>query len=165
MARGINKVILVGNLGQDPDIRYSAKDQPFGTLNVATTEQWFSRENNTNEERTQWHRVRVFRGLAEIAERYLKKGHRIYVEGRLETRSYEQDGITKYATEIVAREMLMLGGRGDGDGGGGEAPMQRESRRPAADDSAAGQSGGGGRGAEPAKDSGGDPGFEDNLPF
>ena len=163
MARGINKVILVGNLGQDPDIRYSANDQPFGTLNVATTEQWFSRENNTNEERTQWHRVRVFRGLAEIAERYLKKGHRIYVEGRLETRSYEQDGITKYATEIVAREMLMLGGRGDGDGG--EAPMQRESRRPAADNSASGQSGGGGRSTEPAKDSGGDPGFEDNLPF
>lgn len=152
MARGVNKVILVGNLGADPEVRRSEQGVAFGSLRVATTEQWKSRENNENVERTEWHRVRVFRGLAEVAERYLKKGDRIYVEGRMETRSYEKDGITRYATDVVAREMIMLGKRSsDSDG---DYTPQQSSSAPA------------GRASSPAKESpADDSAFEDDLPF
>ncbi|MGI9345440.1 MAG: single-stranded DNA-binding protein [Gammaproteobacteria bacterium] len=155
MARGINKVILVGNLGRDPEIRYSDKNMAFGTLNLATTNQWYSREKQTNEERTDWHRVRVLGKLAEIAEKYLRQGHRVYIEGRLETRSYDKGGETRYITEVIAREMLMLGGKGGDTDLGADASQQMD--RPARNTGPSGSS------APSAAKQEAD--FEDDLPF
>ncbi len=114
MARGINKVILIGNLGRDPETRYTQGGSPVTNLNLATTDQWRDRETNEQQERTEWHRVVCFRRLAEIAGQYLRKGSKCYIEGYLQTRSWEdREGQTRYTTEIVARDMQMLDGRGD----------------------------------------------------
>ena len=114
MARGINKVILIGNLGRDPETRYTQGGSPVTNLNLATTDQWRDRETNEQQERTEWHRVVCFRRLAEIAGQYLRKGSKGYIEGYLQTRSWEdREGQTRYTTEIVARDMQMLDGRGD----------------------------------------------------
>ncbi|HHI71461.1 MAG TPA: single-stranded DNA-binding protein [Rhodobacteraceae bacterium] len=112
--RGINKVILIGNLGADPEIRYLPNNgQSVANLSVATGEVWKDRETGQVQERTEWHRVVLFRKLAEIAGEYLRKGSQVYIEGSLRTRKWQgQDGQDRYTTEIVGREMRMLGGNG-----------------------------------------------------
>lgn len=124
MARGVNKVILIGNLGRDPETRYTQSQQPIANFSLATSESWTDRATNERRERTEWHRVVCFRRLAEICGEYLRKGSKVYIEGSLQTRSWEgQDGQTRYTTEVVAREMQMLDGRGDSGGyGGPEGP-------------------------------------------
>ncbi|MDA8390933.1 MAG: single-stranded DNA-binding protein [Gammaproteobacteria bacterium] len=123
MARGINKVILVGNLGKDPEIRYSPGGGAVANLSVATAESWKDRNTGERQERTEWHRVVLFGKLAEIAQEYLKKGAQIYVEGRLQTRKWQdKDGHDRYTTEIVGNELQMLGGRGGAGGTAENAP-------------------------------------------
>ena len=119
MARGVNKVILVGNLGNDPDVKYTQGGMAITTLSVATTSVRKDREGN-QQEKTEWHRVKLFGKLGEIAGEYLKKGRSVYIEGRLEYGSYEKDGIKHYTTDIIADEMQMLGGGEGGQRGGGE---------------------------------------------
>jgi single-strand DNA-binding protein len=134
MARGINKVILVGNLGADPETRYTASGAAITNIRLATSESWRDKQTGENQERTEWHRVVFFSRLAEIAGEYLRKGSQVYVEGSLRTRKWQgQDGQDRYTTEIVANEMQMLGGRGDAparqQGGGGfreNRPAQSE---------------------------------------
>lgn len=121
MAGGsINKVILIGNLGRDPEIRYTQNQSAVANFSVATSERWTDRATNERREQTEWHRVVCFQRLAEICGEYLHKGSKVYIEGRLQTRSWEgQDGQTRYTTEVVARDMQMLDSRGGGGGGGG----------------------------------------------
>lgn len=124
MARtGVNKVILVGNLGRDPEVRETGSGVKVATLNLATTESYWDKTAQERKDRTEWHRVILWRGLADVADQYLKKGSTVYVEGRLTTRSYEQDGVTKYTTEVVAGEMIMLGGRSGGGSNYGDIPL------------------------------------------
>lgn len=106
----VNKTTLVGNLGADPDIRYMPDGTPTATLAIATTDAWKDKATGEKKEKTEWHRVVFFKGLAEVAQKYLKKGSQIYVEGKLRTRKWtDKDGIDRYTTEIVGREMQMLG--------------------------------------------------------
>ncbi|MGH8074104.1 MAG: single-stranded DNA-binding protein [Lysobacter sp.] len=145
MARGVNKVILVGNLGNDPDVKYTQAGMAITTLSVATTSVRKDRDGN-QVEKTEWHRVKLFGKLGEIAGEYLRKGRQVYIEGRIEYGSYEKDGIKHYTTDIIGDEMQMLGGgdgeRGGGSGGGGAsrgggdrpsrpAPRQEAPRREA----------------------------------
>ncbi|PNS09424.1 single-stranded DNA-binding protein [Solilutibacter silvestris] len=128
MARGINKVILVGNLGNDPDIKYTQGGMAICTLSIATTTVRKDKDGN-QQEKTEWHRVKLFGKLGEIAGEYLKKGREVYVEGRIEYGSYEKDGVKHYTTDIVADEMQMLGGRPEGAGGqAGGGGYERGSR-------------------------------------
>jgi single-strand DNA-binding protein len=117
MARGINKVILVGNLGADPETRYTASGSAVTNIRLATTESWRDRQSGDRQEKTEWHRVVFFNRLAEVAGEYLRKGSQVYVEGKIQTRKWQdQSGQDRYTTEIVANEMQMLGGRaGAGD--------------------------------------------------
>ena len=154
MARGINKVILVGNLGADPESRSTSSGGAVTNIRLATTDTWRDRQSGEQQERTEWHRVVFFGRLAEIAAEYLRKGRQVYVEGRLQTRKWQaQDGQDRWSTEIVANDMQMLGGRGQ-DGfspsssepaperdWGAEAPKRRE------------------KAPEPAED------FDDDIPF
>lgn len=121
MARGINKVILVGNLGADPEVKYTAGGTAIGTLSIATSESWKDKQTGEQQERTEWHRVKLFGRLAEISGEYLKKGRQVYIEGSLRTDKYtDKDGVVRYTTDIIASEMQMLGGNeGGGSGGGG----------------------------------------------
>jgi len=113
MARsGINKVIIVGNLGQDPEIKYTAGGAAVTTLSIATSDSWKDKDSGMEQERTEWHRVVLWRRLAEIAGEYLKKGSKVYIEGQLQTRKWEQEGQTRYTTEIIARDMQFLDSRG-----------------------------------------------------
>ena len=113
MARsGINKVILVGNLGQDPEVKYTAGGAAVTTLSLATSESWKDKVTGSDQEKTEWHRVVLWRRLAEIAGEYLKKGSKVYIEGQLQTRKWEQDGQTRYTTEVVGRDMQFLDSRG-----------------------------------------------------
>jgi len=125
MARGINKVILIGNLGRDPETRYTQGGSAVTNFSVATTESWRDKQSGDQQERTEWHNVVCFARLAEIASEYLKKGSKVYIEGSLRTSSWEADGQKKYRTEIIARDMQMLDGRGD------TAPSGFESQAPA----------------------------------
>lgn len=123
MARGINKVILVGNLGADPEARYTASQSAVTNLRIATTDSWKDKQSGEQQERTEWHRVVMFGRLGEIAAQYLRKGSQVYIEGRLQTRKWQgQDGQDRYSTEIVANDMQMLGGRGGGGDPGGRPP-------------------------------------------
>ncbi len=115
MARGVNKVILIGNCGQDPETRYLPDGGAVTNLSVATSQQWRDRDSGEQKERTEWHRVVFFRRLAEIAGEYLRKGSKVYIEGQLRTRQWERDGQKHYTTEIVADQMQMLDSRGGGD--------------------------------------------------
>ncbi len=142
MARGINKVILVGNLGADPETRYTPSGTAVTNIRVATTKSWRDRNSGEQQERTEWHRVAMFNRLAEIAGEYLKKGSQVYIEGELRTNKWQdQQGNDRYTTEIIANEMQMLGGRGGGgstgfDEGGSGAPRSgggRQSQPPADD--------------------------------
>jgi single-strand DNA-binding protein len=118
MARGINKVILVGNLGADPETRYTASGGAITTIRIATSEAWKDKTTGQQQERTEWHRIKFFGRLAEIAGEYLRKGSQVYVEGSLRTDKYtDKEGVERFTTDIVANEMQMLGGRGEGGGG------------------------------------------------
>ena len=119
MARGINKVIIVGNLGRDPETRYLPSGGAVTNVSVATSKSWRDRESGEQKDRTEWHRVVFFNRLAEIASEYLKRGSKIYLEGELRTREWEREGQKHYTTEIVANEMHMLDSRGGMEGGGG----------------------------------------------
>lgn len=144
MAKGINKVILVGNLGDDPDTRYTQGGMAVTKVRLATTSVRKDRDGN-QQERTEWHRVTFFGKLAEIAGEYLRKGSQVYVEGSIRySESTGDDGVKRYFTDIVVDEMQMLGGRGDGGGGGGDRPA----RAPRAE-------GGGGYGGGGQRSSGG----------
>ena len=121
MARGVNKVILVGNLGRDPEIKYTASGAAIANITVATSESWNDKQTGEKVEKTEWHRIVAFQRLAEIMGEYLRKGSQVYIEGKLQTRKWQdQSGQDRYTTEVVANDMQMLGGRG-GDAG---APPQ-----------------------------------------
>jgi single-strand DNA-binding protein len=156
MARGINKVILVGNLGRDPETRYMPSGGAVTNVSIATSKGWKDRDSGEQKERTEWHRIVFFNRLAEIAGEYLKRGSKVYIEGELRTRDWEKDGQKHYTTEIVASEMQMLDSRGETGGGGG---------RSYSGGSGGGQSGGGS--ASPADDFGPPPSddFDDDIPF
>jgi single-strand DNA-binding protein len=118
----VNKVILIGNLGRDPEIRYAPSGSAICNVTIATSRQWKDKTSGERQEETEWHRVVFYDRLAEIAGEYLKKGKSVYVEGRLKTRKWtDKEGVERYTTEIIAQEMTMLGGRDGGGGGGGEA--------------------------------------------
>lgn len=120
---GVNRVILIGNLGRDPEVRSLESGTRVAKITLATTESFKNKEGN-REERTEWHNVTLWRGLAEVADKYLKKGMQVYIEGRLRTRKYEKDGQTKYITEVEADNMTMLGGKREGSA---DEPIQQES--------------------------------------
>ncbi|UCC57485.1 MAG: single-stranded DNA-binding protein [Gammaproteobacteria bacterium] len=145
MARGINKVILVGNLGSDPEVRYTASGDAVATISVATAESWKDKQTGEKQERTEWHRVVMFRRLGEIAGEYLKKGSQVYIEGKLQTRKWQdKNGNDRYTTEIVANDMQMLGSRG------GTSAYNSEAAPPP---------------AQPATASAGPDDFDDDIPF
>jgi len=115
----VNKVIIVGNLGKDPEVRYMPSGSAICTLAIATSRQWKDKTSGERQEETEWHRVSLFDRLAEVAGEYLKKGRSVYIEGRLKTRKWtDKDGVERYSTDIVASEMVLLGGREAGGGGG-----------------------------------------------
>jgi single-strand DNA-binding protein len=125
MARGINKVIIVGNLGGDPETRYMPSGSAVTNLTVATNESWKDKQTGAQKDRTEWHKVAMFNRLAEVAAEYLRKGSQVYIEGKLRTRKWQdKSGQDRWTTEIVADEMQMLGGRGGS--GGGSAPMSSD---------------------------------------
>lgn len=130
MARGINKVILVGNLGNDPETRYMPSGGAVTNITIATSESWKDKQTGQQQERTEWHKVVFFNRLAEIAGEYLKKGSKVYVEGQLRTRKWQKDNVDVYTTEIVASEMQMLDSKGGSQSQGGQAPQQAHSNVP-----------------------------------
>ena len=154
MARGINKVILVGNLGRDPETRYMPSGGAVTNVSIATSKGWKDRDSGEQKERTEWHRIVFFNKLAEIAGEYLKRGSKVYIEGELRTRDWEKDGQKHYTTEVVASEMQMLDSRGEMGGGG-------------ASSGGAGVSQTGGGSSSPADDFGPPPSddFDDDIPF
>ena len=176
----VNKVILVGNLGRDPEVRYSPEGSAICNLSLATTSQWKDKASGERKEETEWHRVVMYNRLAEIAGEYLRKGRPVYIEGRLKTRKWQDKdtGADRYSTEIVADQMQMLGGREGGEGGGGgfgggdtgggyegRAPQQQRSapraapQRPAPSAPAGGNGGNQGGGAANLAD------MDDDIPF
>ncbi len=129
MARGINKVILIGNLGADPETRAMPSGMTVANLRIATSESWKDKQSGEQQERTEWHRVALFGRLAEIAGEYLRKGSQVYIEGSLRTRKWtDKQGNERYSTEIVGNDMQMLGGRGGGAGGAGAGGGQESTR-------------------------------------
>jgi len=182
MARGVNKVILVGNLGADPEVRYSSQNMAICTLKIATSESWTDKATGEKKEKTEWHRVKLFGKLGEIAGEYLKKGRQVYIEGSLRTEKYTgQDGIERYTTDIVGSEMQMLGtgqgggaggmrdAPGDDDGFGAPAPAPARARpqgggaRPSGGGRPQGGYGGGEPSRAPSPPPAGD--FDDDIPF
>ena len=156
----VNKVILVGNLGRDPEVRYMPNGEAVANFSIATTENWKDK-SGVKQEKTEWHNIVMYRRLAEIAGEYLKKGRPVYVEGRLQTRKWEKDGVTRYTTEIVADQMQMLGSKSDGgasyDGSQMDAP-EDYNQAPSRQSSATGNQN------APAGGSTFD-NFEDDIPF
>ena len=168
MARGVNKVILVGNLGADPETRYTGNGTAITSLRIATSEQWTDKQSGERQERTEWHRVKLFGKLAEIAGEYLKKGRQVYIEGSLRTDKYtDKDGVERFSTDIVANEMQMLGGGGAEGGGGGGGGFQRSQggggggQRQGGGGGGYGNRGGGGGGGDFGGGSGGGRGGND----
>jgi single-strand DNA-binding protein len=166
MARGINKVILVGNLGADPDTRYMPSGKAVTNIRIATSESWKDKQTGDQQERTEWHSIVLYDKLGEIAAEYLRKGSQVYIEGSLRTRKWQdKEGKDRYTTEIIGRDMQMLGGRGGAGGGGGGGGAgggggggfggdeQPRRARPAQED----------RSSPPPADDGG--GFDDDIPF
>ena len=152
MARGVNKVILIGNLGNDPDIRYTASGAAVANISLATAESWRDKESGEQQERTEWHRIVFFGRLAEIVGEYLRKGSQIYVEGRLQTRKWQdKEGHDRYTTEIVANEMQMLGGRSGGS-------SSYESSQPAQTSNSKSET-------EPVSSGSTSDDFDDDIPF
>ncbi len=156
MAKGINKVILIGNLGNDPEVRYTANGSAVANISLATAESWKDKNTGEQQERTEWHRIVFFSRLAEIVGEYLRKGSQVYIEGRLQTRKWtDKEGQDRYTTEIVANEMQMLGSRGGGGGTASFEPSQSsESAPPAAAPARASAAA-----AAPAEE------FDDDIPF
>jgi single-strand DNA-binding protein len=153
MSRGINKVILVGHLGKDPETKYMPSGGAVTNITVATSESWKDKTSGEKQEKTEWHRVVFFNKLAEIAGEYLKKGSQVYVEGSLRTRKWQnKEGVDQYTTEIVANEMQMLGGK-PGSGGGGDYSQASSGR------SSSSQS------SQQAQPAGMDVPFDDDIPF
>jgi len=133
MARGVNKVILVGNLGADPEVKYMPNGNAVANVTLATSESWKDKQSGEQKDKTEWHRVVFFRRLAEIAGEYLKKGSQIYIEGKLQTRKWQdKNGNDRYTTEIIANEMQMLGARGGGSADFGAASSAAAAPAPAA---------------------------------
>lgn len=127
MSRGVNKVIIVGNLGQDPETKYSASGAAITNISVATSEVWKDKQTGQAQEKTEWHRIVLFNRLAEVAGEYLRKGSKVYVEGKLKTRKWkDQSGQDRYTTEIIAEELQMLDSRGDGQGGNQQSNAGRQ---------------------------------------
>jgi len=164
-SRGINKVILVGNLGNDPETRYMPSGGAVTNISIATSESWKDKQTGQPQERTEWHRVVFFNRLAEIAGEYLRKGSKVYVEGSLRTRKWQdQSGQDRYTTEIVANEMQMLDSRGAGQGGDYQQPQgnygapQQGGGNPGAAAGAAGAAAGGGQPTDFGE-------FDDDIPF
>ena len=161
MARGVNKVILLGNLGADPEKRTTGSGSSITTLRLATTESWRDKQSGELQERTEWHRVKLFGRLADIAADYLSKGRQVYIEGSIRTDKYtDRDGIERYATDIIASDMQLLGGaggdRGGSQGGGGYSQRERPARSAAPAPSA----------PAPSPSQGFDDGFQDDdIPF
>jgi len=177
-SRGVNKVILVGNVGKDPETRYLPSGGAVTNVALATSETWKDKNTGQAQEKTEWHRIVFFNRLAEIVNEYVRKGSKLYIEGRLQTRSWEQDGITRYATEIVANEMQMLDSRGGGGGGGQDDQFGQNSRQEPQSSYGGGPSGGSGghagaaRGGQPQQPAGNNPSrpadfdnFDDDIPF
>jgi single-strand DNA-binding protein len=158
----VNKVIIIGNLGKDPEVRYLPSGSAICNITVATSRQWKDKTSGERQEETEWHRITFFDRMAEIAGEYLKKGKPVYVEGRLKTRKYtDKDGVEKYATDIVATEMQLLGSRegmGEGDMGGGGGQRSAPSSRPAPSSAPAAK-------PAPAKSSTGFDDMDDDIPF
>ena len=160
--RGVNKVILVGNVGKDPETRYMPNGNAVTNVTLATSESWKDKNTGEKQERTEWHRVVFYQRLAEVVAEYVKKGSKLYVEGSLRTNAWEQDGVKRYTTEIIANEMQML----DGKGAGGSDSDSGGSYQSAPRSSSSGGSGGGGGAQRPQKspppevDS-----FDDDIPF
>jgi len=156
MAGGVNKVILVGNLGADPDMRYTPSGQGVCELRIATSESW-NDKNGQRQERTEWHRIVVWGKRAEVCSKYLSKGRQVYVEGRIQTRTYDdKDGNKRYITEIIAADVQFLGGGGREGGGGGGGKGGRNDDPPPPSDADMGSGGYGG---------GGGGGPDDDIPF
>ena len=157
MARGVNKVILVGNLGADPDTRYMPSGKAVTNIRLATSESWKDRQTGDMQERTEWHSIVMYDKLGEIAAEYLRKGSQVYIEGKIRTRKWQdKEGKDRYTTEIIADQMQMLGSRGGGSSEPRE-PRSTSRQQPAEDRSAApvDEGGGGGGGGE----------FDDDIPF
>jgi len=157
---GINKAIVVGRLGRDPEVRYTPDGTAVANFSVATSQEWRDKNTGEKKELTEWHRIVAFRRLAEICGEYLSKGRQVYVEGRLQTRSWEKDGVTRYTTEIVANDVQFLGGRDSRDdrSGGFDASRSVEETYGPIPGGGAGFGGGGGF-DEPG------PGGDDDIPF
>ena len=154
MARGLNKVMLIGNLGRDPETRYSQSGSAVTRFSVATSESWRDKSTQEMQERTEWHNVVCFARLGEIASEYLKKGSKVYIEGGLRTSSWEQEGKTRYRTEVIAREMQMLDSRGSNPGGYDRDPPEGGSQEKRAERS------------EPPQSNESDlEDFDDDIPF
>ena len=158
-SRGVNKAILIGHLGRDPEVRYSPSGSAVANVSVATSESWKDKNTGENQERTEWHRVVFFGRLAEIVGEYLKKGSQVYIEGRLQTRKWQdQSGADRYTTEIVANDMQMLGGRAGGARDSDYGGMDQTPAEPA----------GGQRGQDAPARGGSGPAasdFDDDIPF
>ena len=156
MARGSNKVILIGNLGQDPESRTTPGGATVTNIRIATSESWRDKQSGEMKEQTEWHTVVMWNRLGEIAAEYLRKGSQVYIEGRLRTRKWQdKSGNDRYTTEIIASEMQMMGGRG----GGGASQETRDNRDPGAESFSGGASGGPQGGGGAAED------FDDDIPF
>jgi single-strand DNA-binding protein len=170
MARGVNKVILIGHLGADPETRAMPSGSSVANLRIATTESWRDKQSGEQQERTEWHRVALFGRLAEIASEYLRKGSQVYIEGSLRTRKWQdKQGNERYSTEIVGNEMQMLGGRGGGGAGAGAAAAGAAAgggapREPMPDYAGPG-AGGGGSGGGGGGGGGEREDFDDDIPF
>jgi single-strand DNA-binding protein len=133
MAKSLNKVQLIGHLGRDPELRYTSSGVAVATFSMATSDSWKDQDGN-QQERTEWHTIVAWRKLAEICGEYLKKGRRVYIEGRIQTRSYEKDGVKKYVTEIVADDLIMLDGGNRASGEGVPPAASEEAPRAPEDD-------------------------------
>ncbi len=158
MARGLNKVMLIGHLGKDPEMRFTQSGMAVANFTIATNEVWTDKASNEKKERTEWHRIVVFGKLGEICGQYLAKGKQVYVEGRLQTRSWDQDGVTRYTTEIVANDMQMLDSKGAGTGSGASYNHQSNySNQPSAPQAPSSNSGG----MQPGPPDN----FDDDIPF
>lgn len=161
-SRGVNKVILVGNVGRDPETRYMPSGGAVCNLALATSETWKDKNTGQNQERTEWHRIVFFNRLAEIVNEYVRKGSKLYIEGSLRTRSWEQDGVKRYATEIVANEMQMLDSRGGASNNNNYGDMNQDTSQysPSPDQSGGAQSSQSG-GQRPSDFDN----FDDDIPF
>ncbi len=165
MARGVNKVTLIGNLGADPENRFTASGMAITNLRIATTRSWMNKQTNERQEETEWHRVVLFGRTAEVAAEYLRKGSQVYIEGRIQTKKWQdQQGQDRWSTEVVGEDMQLLGGRSGGStapydsGGQQQRPQQSQPQQPQQQNQ--NQNQGGGQSAPPM-----DGDFEDDVPF